>query len=135
MLVTDAETKCVGDKFEILLTILAVFVINTLYFSKDNIGHQHPKDVTNIEILSVTCKNYHQHKVTNLHLSPIFMWPSKTGWFLIFMRCMKVDKFGFDLEIYFREFWLVDLIYYELFYRAKFLIENISHLSAYLMAL
>ena len=32
---------------------------------------------------------------------------------------MKVDKFGFDLEIYFREFWLVDLIYYKLFLRSN----------------
>ena len=35
------------------------------------------------------------------------------------MRCIKVDKFGFDLEIYFREFWLVDLIYYKLFVRSN----------------
>ena len=34
-----------------------------------SVGHQHPKDVTNIEILSLTCKNYHQDKVTNIYLS------------------------------------------------------------------
>ena len=38
------------------------------------IGHQHLKDVTNIEILSPTSRNYHQHKVTNIN-SPTSMWP------------------------------------------------------------
>ena len=33
-----------------------------------SVGHQHPKDVTNIEILSLTSKNCHQDKVTNIHL-------------------------------------------------------------------
>ena len=41
-----------------------------------SVGHQHPKDVTNIEILSPTPENSHQHKVTNIHLSPTSMWPS-----------------------------------------------------------
>ena len=77
------ETKCVGDSFEMLMTVLAILVIYILYLSTlapdNNITkmspisrfcHLHPKDVTNIEILSLTFKNCHQDKVTNIHLSP-----------------------------------------------------------------
>ena len=46
------ETKCIGDNFEMLVTVLAIFENNR------------PKDVTNIEILSLTSKNCHQDKVT-----------------------------------------------------------------------
>ena len=35
-----------------------------------DVGHLHLKDVTNIEILSLTSKNCHQSEVTNIHLSP-----------------------------------------------------------------
>ena len=38
-----------------------------------SVEHQQPKDVTNIEILSLTSRNCHQDKVTNIHLSPISM--------------------------------------------------------------
>ena len=31
-----------------------------------SVGHQHPQDVTNIEILSFTPENCHQDKVTNI---------------------------------------------------------------------
>ena len=34
-----------------------------------SVRHQPPKDVSNIKILSLTSKNYHQDKVTNIHLS------------------------------------------------------------------
>ena len=37
---------------------------------KISVGHQHPKDVTNIEILSLTSKNCHQDKVTNKNSQP-----------------------------------------------------------------
>ena len=33
-----------------------------------SVGHQHSKDVTNIEILSPALQNCHQHKVTKIHL-------------------------------------------------------------------
>ena len=48
------ETKCVSDNFGMLLTVFAVFVTNILYLLHSNIsvGHQLPKDVNNIEILS-----------------------------------------------------------------------------------
>ena len=77
------ETKCVGDNFEMLVTFLAVFVTNILYlltYDGVNVGHQQPKDVTNIEILSLRSKICHQDKVTNIHLSPTSMQPlnSKT---------------------------------------------------------
>ena len=38
-----------------------------------NVGQQQPKDVTNIEILSLTSKNCHQDTVTIIHLSPTSM--------------------------------------------------------------
>ena len=38
-----------------------------------SVGHQHPKDVTNIEILSLTSKYCNQDRVTNIHLSPTSM--------------------------------------------------------------
>jgi len=56
------ETKYVDDKFEMLVTVLANFVTNILY-----------QYVTNIEILSPTPENCHQHKVTNIHLTPLSM--------------------------------------------------------------
>ena len=40
---------------------------------KISVGHQHSKDVTNIQILSPTLENCHQHKVTNIYLSQTFM--------------------------------------------------------------
>ena len=38
-----------------------------------SVGHQHHKYVTNTVILSLTSKNRHQDKVTNIHLSPTSM--------------------------------------------------------------
>ena len=35
-----------------------------------SVGHQHPKDLTNIENLSLTSKNSKQDKVNKIHLSP-----------------------------------------------------------------
>ena len=54
------ETKCVGDNFEMLVTVNISF------------GHQQPKDVINIEILSPTSKNWHQDKVTNINVAEFF---------------------------------------------------------------
>jgi len=34
-----------------------------------SVGHQHPRDVTNIEILSPTPENDHQHNATNTHVA------------------------------------------------------------------
>ena len=48
----------------------------------NSVGHQHPKDVTNIEILSPTTKNRHQYKITNIHLSPTSMLSWQTVLFL-----------------------------------------------------
>ena len=39
-----------------------------LYFNI-SVGHQHPKDVTDIEILSLTSKNCYQDKVTNIFVA------------------------------------------------------------------
>ena len=36
---------------------------------KITVGHQDPKDATNIEILSLTSKNCHHDKVTNMYVS------------------------------------------------------------------
>ena len=38
-----------------------------------SVGHQHPKDVTNIEILTPTLENCHQHKITYIYLSSTSM--------------------------------------------------------------
>ena len=38
-----------------------------------SVGYQQPKDVTNIENLTLTSKNCHQDKVTNILLSPTSM--------------------------------------------------------------
>ena len=86
------ETKYIGDKFEMLVTVLAVFVSNILYERGSisdrlsvnislgfPLGHQYPKDVTNIEIPSLTPKNCDQHKVTNINLSPTSMWPHQNS--------------------------------------------------------
>ena len=62
------ETKCVGDNIEMLATILAVFVTNILYLLT-SVGQQLPKDVTYIEIHSLTSKNCHQDKVTNIYVA------------------------------------------------------------------
>ena len=43
------ETKCVDDNSKMLVTVLAIFYMS--------VGHQHPKDVTNIEILSPISQN------------------------------------------------------------------------------
>ena len=40
------ETKYVGDNFEMLVTVLAVFVTRSSSFTI-SVGHQNPKDVTN----------------------------------------------------------------------------------------
>ena len=51
------ETKYVDDNFEMVVTVLADLVTNILYLlalPMLKVGHQHPKDVTNIEILSPT---------------------------------------------------------------------------------
>ena len=64
------ETK--WDNFEMLVTVLAIFVTNILYILT-LVGYQHPKDVTNIEVLSLTSVNCHQDKVAKIHLSPTSM--------------------------------------------------------------
>ena len=60
------KTKCVGDKFEILMTVSSVFVINILYLltlaSDTNIQrcHQYRNSVINIEVQSVVCWKTHR---------------------------------------------------------------------------
>ena len=68
MLVTDSEDEVclqqlwdVGDGF-------GRFCQHLLYFNI-SVGHQQPKDVTNIEILSLTSKNCHQDKVTIIYVA------------------------------------------------------------------
>ena len=53
------------------------FVHQYLLSLNISVGHQHPKDVTNIEILSPIPKNCHQHKVTNIYVA-------KTSWLFWF---------------------------------------------------
>ena len=63
------ETKCVGENFEMLVTVLAIFVTNILYLLTLESGANIEKIVTNIEILSITSKNCHQDKVTNIYVA------------------------------------------------------------------
>ena len=57
------ETKCVGDIFSILVTVLVVFVINILSLLSYAPG-------TNIHKMSPTPGNSHQRRITNIHMSP-----------------------------------------------------------------
>ena len=61
MLMTESrrmlETKCVGDNFEMLVSVFAVFVTNILY----------------LIALALGTNNCHRHKVINIHLSPTSM--------------------------------------------------------------
>ena len=56
------ETKCVGNNFDMLVTVLAVFVINILYILS-------LASTTNIQKMSLIFKFHHQHPkiVTNIH--------------------------------------------------------------------
>ena len=60
-----------GQIFEMLVTVLAVFVTNIVYLltlaSGTDIQKMPPKDATNIK------KNCHQHKVTNIFVAQI-LW-------------------------------------------------------------
>ena len=74
------ESKCVGDNFEMLVTILSGFVTNILCLSTlasgtniQNQAFQNQPLVTNVDILSLASKNCHQDKVNNIHLSPTSM--------------------------------------------------------------
>ena len=52
---------CVGDKYNMLLTVLAILVTNINYFFYISLGHQHSKDVTNIENQWSTSTNRQRH--------------------------------------------------------------------------
>ena len=56
----------VGDNFRMLVTVLAICLTSIYYiFLYICLGHQHSKDVTEIEFPLLTSKNRHQLKVTN----------------------------------------------------------------------
>ena len=60
------ETKCVGDKFEMLLTDLIHWE-----------NRQHNEKVANIMIVPPTSQISHHHKVTNITMSPTSLSPLK----------------------------------------------------------
>ena len=62
------ETKCVGDNFEILVTVLAVFVTNILNLLTLASGTNIQK-CPNIEIWSSKPKHCRQHKGTNIYVA------------------------------------------------------------------
>ena len=68
MLMKDVGDEMWSDNFEMLVTVLAVLSPTSLSFNI-SVGHQQPKDVTNIEILSLTCDNCHQDKITNIYVA------------------------------------------------------------------
>ena len=89
MLVTDVGDKMcwrqlwdVGDGF-------GRFFTNILYLLTLVSGQQ--KDVTNFEILSLTSKNNHQDKVTNIHLSPTSMLPK-----IVMIKSFRQYWFGYQ---------------------------------------
>ena len=61
------ETKCVDDKYKMLVTVLAILVTNINFLHQSfyiAVWHQHLKDITNIESQSPTFTNrwyVHQH--------------------------------------------------------------------------
>ena len=67
-----AKSTDVGDNFEMLVTVFAVFVVNIAYLWKLASGTNNQKDidVTNIEFLSPASDNCHLDEITNIHLSP-----------------------------------------------------------------
>ena len=50
------ETKCIGDNFKMLVTVLIILVTNNQCLFK--VGHHNSKDVTNIEIQSPKSKTF-----------------------------------------------------------------------------
>ena len=64
------ETKCVGDNFEMLVTVLAVSVNNIRYLLTEASGTNNQKMSPISKFWSLTSNNCHQDKVTNIHLSP-----------------------------------------------------------------
>jgi len=53
------ETKCVGDKYKMLVIVLTIGHQRLLYFYI-SVGQQNSKDVTSFEIQSPTFTNRHQ---------------------------------------------------------------------------
>jgi len=70
-----------------------------------SVGHRHPKDVTNIEFLPTTPENAHQHKVTNIHLSPTSMWPCHHDDCSLFENIFESDEVFSGLFEVFSGFW------------------------------
>ena len=70
MLVTDVgDELCWRQLLDVDDSFGRFYHQHPLFFNI-SVGHQQPKDVTNIEILSLRSKNCHQDNVTNIHLSP-----------------------------------------------------------------
>ena len=109
------ETKYVCDSFKMLMTVLAVFFTNILYLLISfNVGHQHAKNATNIEILSLIPITCHQHKVTNNHFSPTSVSPPNGYW--------VVDQFKSVNEILIP---LLVMVIYQLHCFMQFLLRRI----------
>ena len=73
-------TKCFGHNYKMLATVLAILV-NGIHYLFTLASGQHPKDVTNIEILSPTPQNRHQREVTKITTSPTSLSP--VPWYTI----------------------------------------------------
>ena len=58
------ETKCVGDNYKILVTVLTILVTNIYYFTFKRC-RQHTNDVTKIKKLLPTLSHRH-HDVNNV---------------------------------------------------------------------
>ena len=67
------ETKCVGDNFKMLVTILIMLVTNILYLLTSKRCHQDLNSVANILKLSPTVSHQH-HNVTNMTVAENLTW-------------------------------------------------------------
>ena len=76
-----------------LATALRCWWLHRYHLSfKNSFGHQHWKDVINVEIMSPTPKNCHQHLDINIQLSPKSMKPFSSEFFFtleLFMTHFK----------------------------------------------
>ena len=84
------ETKCCQQPWDIGDEVGRFRDQHPLSFNM-SIWHQNSKDVTNIEILSLTPSNCRQHQVTNIHVPPKSILPVKSNKYLYFKLAIESD--------------------------------------------
>jgi len=85
------ETKCIGENFKMLMTVVAIFVTNSNIFLPEQRGnyfkkcHQHQYLVINIHKLSPTSGHQH-HDATNVTITFIQQTDSISNLFLLYQN-------------------------------------------------